>query len=1133
LEAALKYKITELLDEINTVSSNDILVNVLENKTKNTEISGFEEEFVLELEPELKNILSKNEAIFKDSGVSPICLCEGTLEWEYQSKIVSSPLFLLPLHYRKNKVKNCIHFQIQRAEIFINPFLKNHFKKNLDIEIPPMSSLEEIEEWIREIEFNASLTKKSFIGNFHHHRFQIVRDLEGILQTEEINSNVLQILGQYSPEIPIHFPLSKSNLFPADNDQLSVFSTVQLENSVIQGPPGTGKSQVLSNLLGKILYNSSNVLVVSEKRVALDVLQKKLAHFKLDEFSFISTSETNSSDFISSLKGVWDRMEKKISSKKTNLYLSENLINSLQSQLNLLQNTELIGGVSYDDFSLLSREIDFSKAPYTSDFPTIKEWQTDLSILEKIYALHLHQVLRFLPFEVIRNEQFETIDLKVAEWKKGLSEVQKHFDIKTIDDVSIAMKKAAICQVFENETSKKYFTLLNPLSKERKKYNQLKKKYHSIQNQLLGIKNEILNWKIEPSENECTNLLESLKSGSYFVKRKAKKRISQIIASPFVEVISALENRIKFIQKEKELHQIQLELNGIGLYSPASDILYLDTILFQIDQKEWEIYSDMTSEERKKICEFHSLLNQLNSTFKTYFQFEKNQVIHPFLEQFKEQFESLIRLRSEIKDMHISSYRLLGKAENPAAYARIVFKSNWVKFESHFPEFAKFQPQQLYEKIAKIIELQTEESQLFSEQIEEQIHAKFKNYHQLLQTPSAKLTAEQKEKKHMLRKGKSLLVKEFSKSRSHPSIRELLQTEAAIWIRLLKPIWLSNPSQVARCFPLEKSLFDFVLFDEASQIPLSNSLGSLQRGKRIIVAGDEQQMSPTSYFQAGISETIDLLHQASYYWKNIHLHHHYRSDHPELIAFSNTHFYNNSLIAYPSGSSIAHPIQLHRCENGIYEERTNIEEARLVVKIIEENLNQKHSLGIVAFSESQLKCIWDQMSPSIQQQITRKIENGEAYFKALENVQGDECDRLIVSLGYSKNAKGEFKMQFGPLNQKSGSKRLNVLFTRAKKSIDFISSVGSIDFKISENESINLLRIFLQTQEEKNKNTQPEITKDTCTFPYGLKPEIKQTKTMRELQFSSIYSTLKDANELITFQRVLENREWQISYKTR
>ena len=239
------------------------------------------------------------------------------------------------------------------------------------------------------------------------------------------------------------------------------------------------------------------------------------------------------------------------------------------------------------------------------------------------------------------------------------------------------------------------------------------------------------------------------------------------------------------------------------------------------------------------------------------------------------------------------------------------------------------------------------------------------------------------------------------------------------------------------------------------------------------------------------------------------------------------------MIAYPSGSYITDPIQLHRCENGIYEERTNIEEARLVVKIIEENLSKKQTLGIVAFSETQLKCIWDHMTPLVQQQITRKIDNGEAYFKALENVQGDECDKLIVSLGYSKNTKGEFKMQFGPLNQKSGSKRLNVLFTRAKKSIDFISSVGSTDFKISENESINLLRIFLQTQEEKNTKMQPEIAKDSCTFPYGLKPEIKQVKTKRELQFSSIYSTLKDANELITFQRVLENREWQICYKTR
>jgi hypothetical protein len=109
------------------------------------------------------------------------------------------------------------------------------------------------------------------------------------------------------------------------------------------------------------------------------------------------------------------------------------------------------------------------------------------------------------------------------------------------------------------------------------------------------------------------------------------------------------------------------------------------------------------------------------------------------------------------------------------------------------------------------------------------------------------------------------------------------------------------------------------------------------------------------------------------------------------------------------------------------------------------------------------------------------------------------------------------------LNQKNGSKRLNVLLTRARKSIDFVASVTSKDFKISENESINLLRLFL-IQIEENKIDQ----KNNFQFPYDLQPIIKQKSSYSEVNFSSIYSYISDARELVTFQRVLKKRDWKI-----
>ncbi|MFN5910176.1 MAG: hypothetical protein ACK45H_02470, partial [Bacteroidota bacterium] len=149
-----------------------------------------------------------------------------------------------------------------------------------------------------------------------------------------------------------------------------------------------------------------------------------------------------------------------------------------------------------------------------------------------------------------------------------------------------------------------------------------------------------------------------------------------------------------------------------------------------------------------------------------------------------------------------------------------------------------------------------------------------------------------------------------------------------------------------------------------------------------------------------------------------------------------------------------------------------------------------------------------------------RIENGTLFFKALENVQGEECDHLIISLGYGKDPEGNFHMRFGPLNARNGSKRLNVLLTRARKKIDFFSSVTGDDFQISSNEAVDLLRKFLQ-----------ELKAGSATsntgFPFGLYPKVQVDK----LVFHDIHEHLKNAQELVTLIRVLESRGWKIEFQ--
>jgi hypothetical protein len=129
---------------------------------------------------------------------------------------------------------------------------------------------------------------------------------------------------------------------------------------------------------------------------------------------------------------------------------------------------------------------------------------------------------------------------------------------------------------------------------------------------------------------------------------------------------------------------------------------------------------------------------------------------------------------------------------------------------------------------------------------------------------------------------------------------------------------------------------------------------------------------------------------------------------------------------------------------------------------------------------------------------------------------------LIISLGYAKNEEGDFHMRFGPLNQKNGNKRLNVLLTRAKETIHFVSSVKSTDFKLTENESIRLLKLFLAQIEIQDEKSIP-------IFPHQLKPLVDFDKNT--VTFQSIVQQLTNVNELVTLQRVLENRGWKVCYQ--
>jgi superfamily I DNA and/or RNA helicase len=341
------------------------------------------------------------------------------------------------------------------------------------------------------------------------------------------------------------------------------------------------------------------------------------------------------------------------------------------------------------------------------------------------------------------------------------------------------------------------------------------------------------------------------------------------------------------------------------------------------------------------------------------------------------------------------------------------------------------------------------------------------------------------------------------------NLRKLYESAAKRWLLLIKPILMTHPMKIATYFPPEPGIFDLGIIDEASQMPLKNAIGTLQRIKRVLIAGDENQMDP-SYFFSSNDDNHSVFHQAKYHLKNIELTHHYRSESEELISFSNRHFYDNKLrFIENSETRIKQVIFNHYIEKGGYNNGINEIEAQEVVnhlvKQIENRVNE-NSIGIVAFSETQLKTILEKIPMGFLKIIEDLEESNQLFFKTLDQVQGDECDLLIISFGYGRNKEGDFEMRFGPINQTGGEKRLNVLFSRAKKEIHFFSSVKFSDFPQTKNESVILLKQWFALMEENN---------------------LKKSKSY-EIHVLDILEQANDADDFTQLISIYNERGWKI-----
>jgi len=336
----------------------------------------------------------------------------------------------------------------------------------------------------------------------------------------------------------------------------------------------------------------------------------------------------------------------------------------------------------------------------------------------------------------------------------------------------------------------------------------------------------------------------------------------------------------------------------------------------------------------------------------------------------------------------------------------------------------------------------------------------------------------------------AVLIGEMAKKKGHLPIRQLMQ-RCGPAIQALKPVFMMSPLSVAQFLPAGALDFDMLVIDEASQVQPIDALGAIARAKQLVVVGDERQLPPTRFFskalgdggdreddeggaQASDVESILGLCRARGLPERM-LRWHYRSRHQSLIAVSNQQFYEGKLFIVPSPytSEAGVGLRLHHLPEAIYDRgntRTNPKEAKAVALAVlahAQNTPQL-TLGVATFSTAQRRAILDELELLRRQHPETEgffaDHSAEPFFvKSLENIQGDERDVVYISVGYGRDAQRHMTMNFGPVSNDGGERRLNVLISRAKSRCEVFTSITDedIDTDRAKGKGTFALKLFL------------------------------------------------------------------------
>ncbi len=932
-------------------------------------------------------------------------------------------------------------------------------------------------------------------------------------------------------------PLMDKIIFPISSDSSqteAVMAASEGKSFVLHGPPGTGKSQTITNIIANALLEGKRVLFCAQKMAALEVVARRLKSIGIGSFCIeLHSAKSKKKEVLSQLESSMKitKISKPINyeEEKRNL---KNRKDELNGIVRALYTKDETGYSIYDLLSSFSKLNDFNKyLVLKDDFDPshLREKEEALSSLISsgrsaggpymhplkgitigIYSPGMRQRI-----EDILSADFEAVGKtlanltgeesnKLRELKDVLSLQEfienssplRNMEERVFNLSNITSAPGELYSIAEKITllSEKKENILKEFSEDVLKLDadELKKEYEEGEDKFIFTR--IL------SKNPALKELSDL-SKSRIIKKEEVPGIIDTLRS-----FSDLKNEtVRDIGSKNEILKNTL---GKGTDSDPTEIKHLADVISEFLQKtdssELDFYNNLalrnsfSSDSEKFSEEFLKLRDFLNE-FQELTGFENPSDSSGYFEVLTEKKEDMLssldtlrdyisyqKAKKDAGDIGLSEFTEIYEKgevredELLPAFRKSIYRSLLIKRLGENRELLSLTGNTLEEKIKELSKLE-EEMRLTSSKL--LYHTLASKVPGLVLDPAASMEL-------------AVLQKAIKRGSQKLSLRKLFKDTDRL-LSKIAPCMLMSPLSAAQYLKAEHGMFDLVIFDEASQIPTPEAIGALGRGKQVIIAGDPKQLPPTSFFVSQFStddngnfeeEDLDnILDEClSLSMPESYLLWHYRSRHESLIAFSNRNFYDNMLYTYPSPDDRISRVKYIK-NDSIYDRggtRTNRGEAEEiiteVIRRVNDPLLSKESMGIITFSSAQETLIEEILRGEIKKDETLEekfLNLPEPFFiKNLENVQGDERDVILFSIGYGTDGDGRISMNFGPLNNEGGWRRLNVAVSRAKKEMLVFTNIEPSAMHVSRESARGVieLRNFLQFAKGERIGMTPE-----------------------------------------------------------